>query len=143
MQPHHEPASHAASHPSSRSQRQGQPNLPQPALGGWARNVAIHQGTAQGNEPPPLAQPAVWVDLGALVEANPARDLAIQQEAERFVAQLATLNLPADSDEYRALWNLAVADSDEFFRKRYGNWDWMTHHVHAHHLAAAEKGDAP
>jgi hypothetical protein len=90
-----------------------------------------------------LPQPAVWADLGDQLAANPERDRTIQQEAERLADEITGSGLQTDSEEYRALWNTAVADSDQLFRSRFGGGTWMAHHIQAHHLAAAQQQAEP
>lgn len=136
----HGTANHAVRQEPSERHRVREENVPQSMTGGQARKVSMKLGAVKENGPYHLPQPAVWADTGDL---NPDLDLAIQQEAERLVEQIASSDLPADSDEYRELWNSAVTDSDLLFRARYGDWAWMVHHAQAHHLAAATQEDTP
>jgi hypothetical protein len=82
-------------------------------------------------------QPAALVDMGDALAADPARDAALQEEAERLAEFLAN---EADSGNPRAFGSIpkAVADdSDIWFRQRFGGWQWMQHHIQARHLAAS------
>jgi hypothetical protein len=114
-----------------------------PTTGGWPRTLSTKHQPVMESGPYLLPQPAAWADPGDLIDADPERDLAIQQEAERLLEELTNSGLPADSPAYRALWDAAIADSDQLLRMRYGGWSWMAHHVQAHHLAAARQADTP
>lgn len=89
------------------------------------------------------SQPAAWADPGNLPTQNPELDPAIQQEAERLAAHIGSSGLSPDSPEYRALWDTSVADSDHYFRARYGKTLWLAHHIQAYHLATARAAKAP
>jgi len=69
--------------------------------------------------------------MGDLVPPDSIRDAALQDEAERLASVLT--EVPSGT----AIREEIIADSDHWFRQRYGSWLWMQHHVQAHHLAAA------
>jgi len=82
-------------------------------------------------------QPAAWVDLEDFATPNMGRDAALQAEAERLLPLLTEKEPPHDSPTSFSTRAEVVADSDRWFRQRYGGWLWAQHHIHAHHLAAA------
>ena len=110
---------------------------------GFTRGFPAAKPPVKAYGPYRLPQPAVWADLGEPLASGPARENAIQREAETLAEALGASQFPAESVDYRAQWDLAVATSDQLFRARYGGTAWMAHHVQAHHLAAARQLSPP
>ncbi len=88
-------------------------------------------------------QPVIFTDPGSLLPADPARDAALQSQAEELVEQINAAGLDHDSPEYLEHWNRLTEQSDQLLRQRYGGRVWTAHHIQAHHLSAASGNQTP